>query len=458
MNREETIIVNRVKDTIKKYNLIEKEERIIAGVSGGPDSICMLSILNVLKKDLGFHLAVATFNHKIRKESGEEAQFVRNVSSKLGILFFYGEKDIKKIAKTQSRSLEDVAREERIAFLLKIKQEKKYDKIALAHTMDDLVETSLIHLLKGTGVTGLIGIKPTSFQGIIHPMLFIERKDVEKYLKLKKIPFRIDLTNFSLNYLRNRIRHQIVPLLTSLNPEIKQHILNLSLTLIEEERFINKISQRDRVVIFNKGKYSITIFNALPLFEKRRIIKLILGKHATFKRIERIIEFLLSKKNKTNLYGNLYIKKDKKEFWVEQPMSSPFSIKKKYPLVVPGETNIREAEIIIKTKIIKKIDKTTLNKNKIVIDMDKVPLPLKIRFRKKGDRINIKRGSKKIQDLLVDEKINKEIRHKIPIVTSKKDEIIWIVGVRRSNLYKITSNTKKKLLLIATLRKKHFMI
>jgi len=450
-------ISNEVKDTIKKYNLIKKGEHVLVGVSGGADSMCLLHILNELKDELGFSIAVATFNHKIRKESNEETKFVSNMAVKLGIPFFYNKKNIRKLAKMHSRSLEDMAREERFAFFLKIKQEEKYDKIALAHTMDDLAETTLIHLLKGTGVAGLIGIRPKSFQGIIHPLIRITRKDVEAYIKLNKIPFRTDWTNFSLDYLRNRVRHQLIPLLASLSPEITQHILNLSLTLLEEEQFINEISLKDKALLFNKERYSLTIFNTLPLFEKRRIIKLILGKYATFNRIERIVQFLSTgKSNKTNLYANLYIQRNKKEFWIEKASRLPFSLKKEYPIITPGITSIEKANIIIKTEIIGNVKKSTLNNNKIVIDMDSVPLPLKIRFRKKGDKISLKMGSKKIQDLFVDQKIDVKMRHKVPLLVSSKNEIIWVVGVRRSNLYQITKNTKNKLLLTTTLRKTIF--
>lgn len=450
-------ISNEVKNTIEKFALIKKGERVLVGVSGGADSMCLLHILNELKDELGFSIAVATFNHKIRKESEEEIKFVNSVVVKLDIPFFYNEKDIKKLAKMRSRSLEDMAREERFAFFLKIKQEEKYDKIALAHTMDDLVETTLIHLLKGTGVTGLIGIRPKSFQGIIHPLIRITRKDVEAYIKLNKIPFRTDWTNFSLDYLRNRVRHQLVPLLASLNPEIKQHILNLSLTLLEEEQFINEISLKDKALLSNKERYSLTIFNTLPLFEKRRIIKLMLGKYATFDRIERIIQFLSTgKNNKTNLYGNLYMQRNKKEFWIEKASRLPFSLKKEYPIIAPGTTSIEKANTIIKAEIIDNIKKSTLNNNKIVVDMDNVPLPLKVRFRKKGDKISLEMGSKKIQDLFVDQKIDVKMRHKVPLLVSNKNEIIWVIGVRRSNLYQITKNTKNKLLFTATLRKTIF--
>lgn len=450
-------ISNEVKNTIEKFALIKKGERVLVGVSGGADSMCLLHILDELKDELGFSIAVATFNHKIRKESEEETKFVNSVAVELGIPFFYNGKDIKKLAKIRSRSLEDMAREERFAFFLKIKQEEKYDKIALAHTMDDLTETTLIHLLKGTGVTGLIGIRPKSFQGIIHPLIRITRKDVEAYIKLNKIPFRTDWTNFSLDYLRNRVRHQLIPLLTSLNPEIKQHILNLSLTLLEEEQFINEISLKDKVLLSNKGRYSLTIFNTLPLFEKRRIIKLILGKYATFDRIERIVQFLSTgKSNKANLYGNLYMQKNKKEFRIEKVSRLPFSLKKEYPIITPGTTSIEEANIIIKAEIIDNVKKSTLNNNKIVVNMDNVSLPLKIRFRKKGDKISLEMGSKKIQDLFVDQKIDVKTRHKAPLLVSSKNEIIWAIGVRRSNLYQITKNTKNKLLLTATLRKTIF--
>ncbi len=449
MNVEEKVLL-----FIKEQGLISPGDKILLGVSGGPDSVFMFYVLNAMKDRIPFELAVAVFNHKLRKESGSEVGFVENLCKKFGTAFFYGEAGVKKYAEENGFSLEEAARKKRIEFLEKTMQENGFDKIALAHNKDDLVETILYHLIKGSGLSGLTGIKPKSFGGIIHPLLSVSRKEIEQYLEKNGIPYRTDRTNFLLSYSRNRIRHQIIPLFTSLNENFKENIFNMSEILAKEDEFIGSLAEKDAEVIKNKERFSLPLFLSLPVFEQRRIIKTLFGENTTFDRVERIIGFLKSGKRKTNLYGNFFIVKEGKTFFVTEETNPPFTIEKEYLLRVPGETEIPEAKCTINAGVSDYIDTKNAGDFRALFDFDELRFPLKVRFRKEGDRIKTESGTKKLQDLFVNKKIPRSDRAFVPIVVNGKGEILWVVGVRRSSIAKVSQSTRKVLSLVARFKKK----
>ncbi len=450
MTKEKSII-KIVKNTIEKYNLIESGDKVLLGVSGGPDSMFMLYALNKLKDKLRFEIAVATFNHKLRREAEEETNFVKLFTEKLGLNFFYGESNVKKIAGEEKITVEEAARKERFNFLFKVKDQHAFNKIALAHNKDDLVETVLYHIVKGSGMEGLIGISPKSFNGIIHPILFIEKRKIEKFLLTHKIPYKTDWTNFSMDYARNRIRHQIIPLITAINESFKDNTASMSDIIREENNFLSKVVEKDKEIISFKenGKvyYSTKIFLSLPRFEQRRIIKKLFGeKKASFERVERILKFLHSKEKKENFYGNLFIFKKDDVFFIDEEKEIPFTTDEEYELDIPDTKFIKEANATIRLYTTNNKNIRELNKNRVVFDLEKLSLPLKVRFRKAGDRIKIENGTKKLQDLFTDAKIPVAERAKVPILVDANDEVLWVIGIRRSALYKVNKKTKTVLI------------
>ena len=442
-------ITQTVKETIQNYSLIKRGEKVLIGVSGGPDSMALLNILFKLKEELSFEIAVATFNHMIRRESNSEVRFVEKFAKNLGIRFFKGKANVKQISSETKRSIEDTAREERFKFLFKIKEQEGFDKIALGHNLDDLTETMLINIFKGCGVSGIVGIKPLSFDGIIHPIIYIERKEIEEYLTENNIPYKTDFSNFSLCYLRNKIRYQVIPLIESIFPEAKKQLLHLSLITMEEDNFIDPIAKEELGMVKNNDHYSLVLVKRLPVALKRRVIKDILEEEANFDRVERFINFLESSKRRINIAQDIFIEKDLSSFWFER--KSPFSIKHESTINIPGDTLIEEAGVKIKTYIASELPQ--LNNFKVAFDLDKLKLPLKIRFRKEGDTIRLENGIKKLQDLFVDMKIRKDRRYKTPILVDGNDEILWVVGVRRSSISKIEKDIKNKVILEANFNK-----
>jgi len=223
-------IRENIKNTIKKYNLIKENEKIVIGVSGGADSVCLLYLLSNLQRELKFSLHIAHLDHMLRKESGEEAQFVKKLGEKLNVPVTLSKVDIGSIAK--NTSIEETARDARLEFLFKVAVRVKAKKIALAHNFDDQVETVLMRILRGAGLSGLSGILPKRRMGsvdIIRPLLGVRRKDIESFLKIKKASHCIDKTNADEIYFRNKIRHKLLPLLEKeYNKNIREVLFNLA--------------------------------------------------------------------------------------------------------------------------------------------------------------------------------------------------------------------------------------
>ncbi|MFC1674694.1 tRNA lysidine(34) synthetase TilS [Candidatus Omnitrophota bacterium] len=208
------MFAEKVKATIKNYRLFKRGEKVVVGVSGGPDSTSLLYVLHGLKSSFGLKLHVAHLNHMLRKNSGDDEKFVACLAAKLKLPVTCARVNLKSIPK--KGSLEEIARNARLAFLFKVARDIKTDKIALGHNLDDRAETVLMRILRGCGLYGLSGIIPVrDIRGykIVRPLLEVTRKEVEGYLKKRKIKPRLDESNLDDTFFRNRIRNRLLPLL-----------------------------------------------------------------------------------------------------------------------------------------------------------------------------------------------------------------------------------------------------
>lgn len=223
-------LVQKVKDSIHSQNLLSRNEAVVVGVSGGPDSVALISILRALSCDLNLQLYVAHFNHRLRKESQQDEKFVKDLSHKLNLPFVRGDWRHPRIPK--KGSLEELAREERLQFLMNAARSKKAKTIALGHQRDDLAETVLMRILRGTGLQGMRAILPKrNIQGFtfIRPLLGAGRKEIESYLKKNRLSFRVDATNKKTDFFRNKLRLKLLPLLEKeYQNNIREVLTNLS--------------------------------------------------------------------------------------------------------------------------------------------------------------------------------------------------------------------------------------
>jgi len=240
------MIVKKFKKFIEDYNLVEKNDKIVVGVSGGPDSVALLYLLNSLKKELSFSLHIAHLDHSLRKDSYKDVEFVKELSQRLNLPITIAQINIKELAK--KGSIEEIARNARLGFLFKVSKDIKAKKIALGHNLDDQAETVLMRILRGTGLYGLCGILPKrNLYGftIIRPLLGITRREIDAYLKKRKIKTRQDYTNLKDIYLRNRIRHKLLPLLEKqYNKNIKNILANMAESIGYDYDYLLKLSQK----------------------------------------------------------------------------------------------------------------------------------------------------------------------------------------------------------------------
>lgn len=286
----------KILQTIKKYNLIENGDRIVIGVSGGPDSICLLHILNEIKNELNFKIYVAHVNHMIRQEADSETEYVQEFCKKLGIECFVKKVDVIKQAEDLKKGTEETGRNARYEFFNEILERTSSNKIATAHNNNDKVETILMNILRGSGTSGLKGIECIRDSKYIRPLIEVERNEIEEYCKLKNLNPKIDKSNAENIYTRNKIRNVVVPYIKQeFNPNIIKTINRLSEVATEENEYLEKITQQEynkifvdkqsipniievgdlqneKDIISNQIILDLKKFNNLELVIKRRVI------------------------------------------------------------------------------------------------------------------------------------------------------------------------------------------
>lgn len=272
---------NKVLETIKKYNMIENGEKVVLAVSGGPDSICMLDILNDIKNDetidINFEIAVAHVNHMIRKEAEEDEKYVKKYCEEKQIEFYSKSIDVQKMANNNKIGIEEAGRKARYDFFNEILERTNAQKIAIAHNKNDKVETVLMHILRGSGINGLKGIEAKRGK-YIRPLIECERNEIEEYCTEKKMQPRIDKTNFENEYTRNKLRNLLIPYIKKeFNPNLIKTIDRLSNLVAEEENYMDKqvenvykellISEKEKEIQLN-----LKIFNIQEKVIKSRVI------------------------------------------------------------------------------------------------------------------------------------------------------------------------------------------
>lgn len=268
----------KVVDFIKKYNLINNGDKLVLGVSGGPDSICMLSILNDIKNDktynFNFELVVAHINHLIREEAIDDEKFVEEFCKKINIPFYSKSIDVKKIANNNKIGTEEAGRKVRYDFFDEILEKTNSNKIAIAHNRNDKIETIIMNILRGSGILGLKGIEPKKDNKYIRPLLACDRIEIENYCAENNITPRIDKTNSENIYTRNKIRNIVIPYIKQeFNPNISQTIERLSELVKEEDEYLQKLVEKKyKELLIEENKKEITM-NLKKFNQEERVIK-----------------------------------------------------------------------------------------------------------------------------------------------------------------------------------------
>lgn len=305
-------ILNIVRNNIVENNLISQGHKVVIAVSGGPDSMCLLDTLFKLKEEIGFEIVVAHVNHGIRKESDDEKIYVENYCNERSIPFHYLKVDIPTLSKERKMSEETCGREERYKFFEDVRIKENADSIAVAHNLNDNVETVLLNIIRGCGLKGLTGMD-FKFNKIIRPLLTIEKKDIILYNNKLELNPCIDKTNEEEIYLRNKVRLSLIPYLKELNPNFITNISRMRSILKEDNDFIDEyvdnifsnviIEEDDSKIIFD---YSI--FKTEHESIKKRVIRKIIEKKiSNLDGIESIHVLDIMKLLNNNIKGKKYI-------------------------------------------------------------------------------------------------------------------------------------------------------
>ena len=327
-------MISYQKEPTLLINLIQDGDKIVLGVSGGPDSMCMLDMMRELKeeKNINFEIYVAHVNHMIREEAIDDEKYVQNYCLKHNIEFFVKRVDVQKIANDKKIGTEEAGRKVRYDFFEEVLQKTGSNKIAIAHNKNDKIETIIMHLLRGSGLSGLKGIEPIRDNKYIRPLIECERQEIEQYCKNRKLQPRIDKTNFENEYTRNKIRNIVIPYIKKeFNPNIIQTLSRLSEVATDESNYIDLQTQRiyNKLLIEKTDKQIILKlkeFNQQEnVIQKRLVLKTIKELNGSTDRIEKIhIEDII--KLCTNNIGNKYLTpnknlkilvKDKKIFFIK---------------------------------------------------------------------------------------------------------------------------------------------
>jgi len=445
-------MLRAVQQTIESKQLLKKGDHILLAVSGGADSVSLTYVLHYLRKRLRLSLTIAHLNHRIRgKDADADERFVRELAWRLGIPFVGASIDVPAKAKDKGISLEMAAREARYDFMARVASDVAAHSIATAHTADDQVETVVLKLARGAGPQGLAGIPYESqYAGlrVIRPMLDVTHERAVRFLESHGLKWREDPSNRDMAFLRNRVRHEILPLLEKrLNRRIREAILRTREVVREENDWMNGYASRlvRRCALDKKCRtLDVKALKAQPLALRRRILRLWLsragveGEHIDFDMIARAEQLITLARGTRSvpLTGRLEAVRRYNELSLRKR-----SMKKIAPfcseVVVPGETVIPDAGL----RIVAKYDAGVLRQSgtragdlpaKASIDIKAVNgAPIYVRTWSKGDRIKPYgfSGTRKLQDVFTDQKIPRDRRSGVPVFECR-GEVLWVPGYR----------------------------
>jgi len=455
------MIYQRFKKFIEANALFWPQSRLLVAVSGGQDSVALVHLLLELKKDWpSLELAIAHFNHQLRKTAGADEHFVRQLAKKHGLKILVGRAKVREYARKHKLNLEEAGRLKRYEFLEKVAEKWGADLILTAHTMTDQAETVLIKIFRGTGVEGLQGIRLRAGR-VMRPMLCLRRQEIEDYLKEKNLKYRVDETNLDTAILRNKIRLKLIPLLEKeYDSELVAHLAQFALIAQDENEALAELVEGMWPVVTKKGGHNthspffeldLGSLKEIPVAVARRLVrkflKVSLGLASpSFDQTQAVLALEDGQKFS---WG-----KDKvlvrEQGWLKRVEATRKKVD--FSFMWDGQQNIRIHDRwefqgkFIPAKKLKQLDYD--DSKRCYLDANKLSLPLEVRSRKAGDKyrpLGLK-GEKKLKELLRERKIPQEDRDLLPVFISA-GKIVWVPGLPVSDEFRVTDKTKRILLI-----------
>ena len=444
-------MLQRTAEYMKQWKMAEPGEKLVIGLSGGADSVCLFHIL----KKLGYELEVVHVHHGIRgEEADRDEAFVKGLCEKNNSSFHGFRFDVPNLSKKWHMSVEETGRKLRRQCFMEVLEKTGAKAIALAHHGNDRAETVLFHMTRGTGIKGLSSMKPVEGM-IIRPLLWAKRNEIEQYTQNQNYEFVEDASNATLDYTRNKIRHQVIPILEEINPQSVSHIVAVSEKLSAISAYIDREAEKlcrlsavmyqKEVQILKFAFYQGDEVLRIPVLQKcveylTGSLVNITGEHL----LKLLALFEMQAGKEIHLPGRLTAVRTyegiRMFFKEEKEQEEPVKITGEGMYEFGGQTFLISVESWDERKIfpIKNYTK--------YFDYDKIIDSIFLRTRESGDflEINKDHGRKSLQDYMVNEKIPKDQRDKI-ILLADGSHILWVVGKRISENYKVTKETKKVL-------------
>ena len=468
--RRQQPLPGRVLRFIRERDLVRANKPLVVGVSGGPDSVCLLHILSGLKRTLGTELHIAHLNHLLRgAESDADAEYVSSLALELEIPATIERRDVKAYQRKHRLSLEEAAREVRYAFFSEVARSLGADTVAVGHTADDQIETILMHVVRGTGLAGLRGMQPLNIwhlpKGdklrIARPLLEVRRGETEAYCSAQGLSPRIDSSNSLPTQLRNQVRSQLIPLLLRYNPDIEMALLRTARAADADLAYIDEqvsqlwgrvVKERPEGIVIERVEFS-PLDPALKRHLIRSVLQRLLGDLQDIESIH--VESLLDAMTKPagkrlSLPRGLAFHGDYRHGLITARggIGCPYPpLQGEHRLNVPGETELSGWRVR-GTILDHRPTDADEGELKAYLDFDVTGDALTVRGRRRGDRFQPlgMELPKKLQDFMVDSKIPRHWRDHMPLVCSPQ-HILWVVGWRIDHRARVTPSTRRVLCL-----------
>jgi len=448
----------RFGEEIKKGALISPGDKILVAVSGGVDSVVLLDLLWGIRKEYALELKVVHLNHQLRgKEADQDEEFVKRLAEDYGLECICQRADVKGFVEKNKVSIETGARLLRYEFFEEVLERTGFDKLATGHQGNDQAETFLDRLLRGSGLQGLAGI-PASREKFIRPLLFATREEIQRYAREKGLPFREDSSNRSLEYRRNRIRWELIPLLEKFNPRIVQTLTRVCQILRENEEYLRhqaqealqraakKVGKKEIILDIKKFSSYFIIVQKYVLFLALELLG-VRGERVGFHEIERIVDLV-----KQGRKGRRVPITEEVEATLEEEglvLYRRLREKLYQRIEVSKSYCLQDGEVRFSSQVIELNNHPPQfddNRNVELVDYDRLSQPLILRSPQRGDRFRPlgMKGFKKLSDFFTDEKIPRYLRERIPVLECSEG-IVWVCGLRIDDRFKITPQTRRAL-------------
>ncbi|EDP23368.1 tRNA lysidine(34) synthetase TilS [Parvimonas micra] len=433
---------NEFLKNLKSYNL--EGFGVLLAVSGGKDSMIMLDLFNYFKYELKLNLVVCHFNHSLRDDADRDEKFVKTQCEKYGLKFYSKKEDVLLYSNENKLSTEEGARFLRYKFFDEVKRIENLEYIATAHNKNDLAETVIMRILRGTGINGLIGIQ--SERGdLIRPILNFSRDEIEKYIEENNIPFVEDKTNFEELYLRNKIRLNLFPILKNeYNPRILDAISRLSNIAFDYSTISREYIASKEGLLWEFNKEKILVYIEKLKLQSRSFRNIMYREFFEFiskdpdginyKIIEEIDNLIFSKTGKYIEIKNVVFKIEYDKLLIyDKNIFENLEMKFYFENLDFSLYSTKFFDIIIEQSSFEEFKNLKQNKDLLFINKKYLDF-LKIRNKENGDFLELEFGKKKLKDIFIDEKVSKDIRKNIPIFEIENN-IVWVPNIRRSNRY-----------------------